>query len=296
MSAASPQPAITAPLPRMARYLSFRLTHGADPRAALRDLAAAQHDPEGVIGLGAPLVSACGARIHGLRDHPTHSGDGLSVPSTPMALWIWLRGDDRGELFHASRRWAQRLGAAFALDEAIDAFQHRDSRDLSGYIDGTENPEGEKAEAVAFAADGDTGIAGSSFVAVQRWTHDMGVFDAMPELQRNHTIGRRFADNEELDDAPASAHVKRTAQESFTPEAFVLRRSMPWSAGDEAGLIFVAFGHSFDAYEALLRRMVGKEDGIIDALFSFTRPLTGAYYWCPPLTANGRLDLRALKL
>jgi putative iron-dependent peroxidase len=97
-----------------------------------------------------------------------------------------------------------------------------------------------------------------------------------------------------MDDAPPSAHVKRTAQESFEPEAFVVRRSMPWADGARAGLVFVAFGHSFDAFEAQMRRMVGEEDGITDALFGFTRPLTGAYFWCPPVGAAGRLDLRAL--
>ncbi len=59
--------------------------------------------------------------------------------------------------------------------------------------------------------------------------------------------------------------------------------------------MFTAFGASFDAYEAQLKRMSGAEDGITDALFSFTRPLTGAYFWCPPLS-DGKLDLTALGL
>ena len=96
-------------------------------------------------------------------------------------------------------------------------------------------------------------------------------------MERDHTMGRRLVDNEEIDDAPASAHVKRTAQESFDPEAFVVRRSMPWSAGREAGLQFVAFGRSFDAFEAQLRRMVGLEDGIVDGLFRISRPRTGSW-------------------
>ena len=59
--------------------------------------------------------------------------------------------------------------------------------------------------------------------------------------------------------------------------------------------MFVAFGHSLDAFETQLRRMVGAEDGITDALFRFTWPVTGAYLWCPPIE-NGRLDLRVLRL
>ena len=40
--------------------------------------------------------------------------------------------------------------------------------------------------------------------------------------------------------------------------------------------------------------MTGAEDGIVDGLFRFTRPMTGGFYWCPPV-ADGRLDLRALR-
>lgn len=86
----------------------------------------------------------------------------------------------------------------------------------------------------------------------------------MPRQQQDHTIGRERGSNEEIDDAPESAHVKRTAQESFEPEAFVLRRSMPWAEGNEGGLVFTAFGHSLDAFEAQLRRMSGAEDGITE--------------------------------
>jgi putative iron-dependent peroxidase len=113
-------------------------------------------------------------------------------------------------------------------------------------------------------------------------------------------VGRRRSDNEELDDAPESAHVKRTAQESFEPEAFVVRRSMPWwsvspQGSDRSGLMFSAFGCSFDAFEAQMRRMLGIDDGISDGLFRFSRPLTGCYFWCPPLS-GGKLDLTALGL
>jgi putative iron-dependent peroxidase len=139
------------------------------------------------------------------------------------------------------------------------------------------------------------GLDGSSFVAVQQWRHDLDVFTALSAHEQDATIGRRLADNEEMDDAPASAHVKRAAQESFDPPAFMLRRSMPWSDADGEGLVFVAFGASLDPFEAVVRRMVGGEDGVADALFDFTQPLTGAYFWCPPLGGDG-LDLGALGL
>ena len=137
------------------------------------------------------------------------------------------------------------------------------------------------------------GLDGSSLVVVQQWVHDLARFDALSTKTQDNSMGRRRRDNFELANAPASAHVKRTAQESFTPEAFLMRRSMPWSDATRAGLVFVAFGRSLSAFEAQLKRMTGGEDGIVDALFRFTRPVTGAYFWCPPLK-RGRLDLSAL--
>jgi len=74
----------------------------------------------------------------------------------------------------------------------------------------------------------------------------------MTTKDQDNAVGRRRSDNKELTGAPRSSHVKRTAQESFSPEAFILRRSMPWTDGDAGGLNFVAFGKSFDAFEAQL--------------------------------------------
>jgi len=212
-----------------------------------------------------------------------------------MSLWCWLRGADRGELLHKSRAVEHALFPAFELLKVIDAFQYRDSRDLTGYEDGTENPQGDDALAAAIVTGYGDGLDGSSFVAVQQWVHDLDYFQSLEETERDHVIGRRISDNEEIEDAPESAHVKRTAQEDFAPEAFVLRRSMPWANEAEEGLVFVAFGKSFAAFEALMKRMVGADDGVVDALFRISQPVTGSYFWCPPVK-DGKLDLRALDL
>ena len=67
------------------------------------------------------------------------------MPSTPAALWCWLRGTDRSELVHKAREIQRIVSSAFRLERVIDAFQYGPSLDLTGYEDGTENPEGEKA-------------------------------------------------------------------------------------------------------------------------------------------------------
>lgn len=289
------QPGILGDLPTHSRYLSFALSPGYDPRRALSALRGLIEGDEVVVGIGMPLVSALGAKIPGLRDFPVHSGAAVAVPSTPSALWCWLRGADPGVLLHRGRIIRKALSPAFRLETTTDGFLYRENRDLTGYEDGTENPTDDAAVAAALVSGGGPGIDGSSFVAVQKWVHDLDVFGAMGATERDHTIGRSISENEELDDAPASAHVKRTAQESFDPEAFVVRRSVPWADAGSEGLVFVAFGKSFDAFEALLARMVGAEDGVVDALFRFTRPVSGSYYWCPPMV-SGRLNLSALAI
>lgn len=289
------QPGIMADVPRLARYLEFSLVPDEDPRPCLESLAELADGELIVVGLGASAVAALGRKIEGLGVFSADSGPGFEVPSTPMALWCWLRHEDRGDHVHKTRSLSEALAPAFMLDNVVDAFQHGESRDLTGYEDGTENPEGDEAVAAGIVQGRGAGLDGSSFVAVQQWIHDLDHFQGMPQAEQDHVFGRRRSDNEELDDAPESAHVKRTAQESFTPEAFVLRRSMPWASAEGEGLVFVAFGHSFDPFEALLNRMMGKEDGIVDALFRFTRPVSGCYFWCPPVR-DGRLDLSALGL
>ena len=289
------QAGILADAPRLARHLIFDLKHGADPTDSLKRLARKVDGESVVAGLGQSLVLALGKSVDGLRNFPTHVTRAVDVPATPAALWLWLRGSDRGELLHHSRELIALLEDAFETRQLIDSFQYRDSRDLTGYEDGTENPEGEEAIAAAILQGAGDGLDGSSFVAVQQWLHDLDHFHSLPQDVQDNIIGRRISDNEEIEEAPESAHVKRTAQEDFTPEAFVLRRSMPWADGKDAGLVFVAFGHSFDAYEALLNRMTGVDDGTIDALFQFTRPLTGSFFWCPPMQEGG-LNLQALGL
>jgi putative iron-dependent peroxidase len=295
MPANNTQTGILAPVPLHARYLTFALTDAAQARQALQVLRGIADNGKHVFGFAESLVESLDANVPGLKPFPSLVGAGIEIPATPGGLWCWLRGEDRGTLLLTARAVSVALGSAFELIHTVDAFKYDSGRDLTGYEDGTENPKDAEAVAAAIVSSRGLGLDGSSFVAVQQWQHNLARFEALPTQDQDNSIGRRKIDNEELADAPDSSHVKRTAQESFAPEAFVVRRSMPWADTAQCGLVFVAFGHSFAAFEAQLKRMAGLEDGITDALFKFTRPITGNYYWCPP-TRDGHLDLSALGL
>ena len=299
----SAQPGILQAVPPQARHVFFSPCDGVpldELRQALGRLAALADGQSVVVGIGPQLVAVLGATVPGLVEFPDLSGHGVKVPSTPAALWCWLRGDDRGDLLQLTRRVEKALAPALRAGHVVESFRHRQGPnghglDLTGYEDGTENPSGDAAEAAALVQGQGAGLDGSSYVALQQWVHDFDAFDALASQDQDKHMGRRRSDNEELLDAPTSAHVKRTAQESFDPPAFMLRRSMPWLMGSRAGLMFVAFGRSYAAFEAQMRRMAGCEDGIVDAMFRISEPISGSYLWCPPVE-GGRLDLRQLGL
>lgn len=292
MKPSSSQPGIlAAPLP-VGRSLVFRIAPGADVSAALKKLGKGFSTSWGVMGVGEPLMCALGRKIPGLRPFPGMTAPAGRIPSTQQALWLFLRNRDRTAIFDTTMEIRSLVAGAFVLEDAMDTFLYAGGKDLSGYEDGTENPRRAAAIAAALIPSG-KGLAGSSFVAVQRWAHDLQLFQSLPRAQRDAIIGRRVDTNAEIATAPASAHVKRSAQESYDPPAFMVRRSMPWAAAHEQGLEFVAYVESLDRFERVLRRMAGLDDGIVDGLFTFSRPLTGGYYWCPPVT-RGRLNLSCL--
>lgn len=288
------QPGVLAERPVVGRSITFRIMPEGDVAGALKRLRDELDPAASVVGIGEPTVRALGRSIPGLSTFPAMSGPGCSVPSTQQALWFLLGGPDRGVVFDIGERIRGLLSSAFLAEDVLDTFTYHGGRDLTRFEDGTENPKNEDAVAAAIVGGGSP-IAGSSFAAVQRWVHDLGRFHGMSPERRNDVIGRDADSNEELEDAPESAHVKRTAQESFQPAAFMVRRSMPWATAERQGLEFIAFVESLDRFERMMRRMVGHDDGIADGLFSFSHPVTGGYYWCPPVK-GGRLDLSALGL
>jgi porphyrinogen peroxidase len=285
------QTGISQEVPLLARYLFFSLISNASLDEIKQALLAIVDGDKVVVGLGNALVGLSNKSISVLKDPTVFSAPGIAVPAVPHALWFWLRGSDRGKLVNLTLKIEEALAENVQLEDVVDSFTFDVGRDLTGYIDGTGNPEGEAAVEAGFVSEGT--LAGSSFVAVQKWLHDLVGFKQLSTADRDNIIGRRLSDNEEFDEAPESAHVKRSAQESFSPPAFMLRKSMPWADFSGEGLIFVAFGSSFYAFDTVMNQMLGTHDGIKDGLFEISRCLGTGYYWCPPM-ANNKLDLSAI--
>jgi putative iron-dependent peroxidase len=215
------------------------------------------------------------------------------VPAKQHHVWIWMNGSTPDVVFeHARAAWLAVRDVALLASEQ-PCFVYRDSRDLTGFIDGTANPDPLEAPNVALIPTGQPG-GGGSHVLVMRWIHDLEAFHAQEVLEQERIIGRRKSDSRRVgaDQMPANAHIVRTRLQEGETELPIYRRSVPYGTVAEHGLYFVGFSADRSRFDSMLARMFGtSEDGIQDHLIDFSRPVSGAYYFAPSLTALRELQL-----
>ena len=211
---------------------------------------------------------------------------GHHAPATQHDLWLWISGSTSDVVFEHARAAAGAIDEVAAIATDRPAYVHRDSRDLTGFIDGTANPSTLEAPAAALVPEGRPGAAGSH-VLVMRWVHDLGAFDAQAIADQERVFGRTKCDSVELgpDAKPPTAHIARVEiEDDAGAELPIYRRSVPYGTVEEAGLYFVAFSADRARLDRMLGRMFGLDaDGLHDHLLDFSRPVSGAIYFAPAL-------------
>jgi porphyrinogen peroxidase len=176
--------------------------------------------------------------------------------------------------------------AVWTVAEEIHGFRYRDSRDLTGFIDGTENPKGKARAVAALIGEEDRPFAGGSYVAVQRYVNDLERWRRLGDREQEQIIGRTKRGSVELSKAkkPKTAHISRVVIERDGVELQILRQSYPWGTVREAGLHFAAYTKSLDVLDVMLARIMGTTgDGLHDRLMEFSRAVTGATFFVPSL-------------
>ena len=209
--------------------------------------------------------------------------NGKTVPGTQNDLWLWFGAAERDKVFAAAMQTQRMLGPLATLRLEQPAFQFLDSRDLTGFIDGTANPQGDQARATALIPQGQAGQGGSYLLAM-RWVHDLAAFHALPLLEQERVIGRSKGDSEELAprEKPANAHISRVEIEREGEELAIFRRSVPFGTLAHQGLYFLAFSADPERFDLMLAAMYGlTPDGIEDRLTDFSRADAAAYYFAP---------------
>jgi putative iron-dependent peroxidase len=290
---ARPQPGIFAQGTRSHYHLEFDLLPAATDDAVVAALHGLREPP--VTAGGSNIVVGFGPDLW-RRLQPSDApaelsafvpieGDGRRAPATQHDIWVWTHGTGEDVELDVARSVAMVLSPVATLAAEQPCFVYRDSRDLTGFIDGTENPPVEEAFAVALVADGEPG-AGGAFVLAQKWVHDLTKFHAQPQVEQEATFGRTKPDSIELDDKPPSAHIARVVIEEDGEELELYRRSTPYGRVGEAGLYFLAFSADPSRFTKMLRRMFDADgEGVHDHLTDFTRPVSGAFYFAPSLDA-----------
>lgn len=213
---------------------------------------------------------------------------GLVAPSTQWDIWAWCSGASAESVGATAATIVAALANVADLQLQLPAYTAPDSRDPTGFIDGTENPLPDEAYEVAvFPADSPG--AGGSAVLVQKWVHNLTAFEALPLDEQEGVIGRTKVESIELPDGeiPMTSHVKRnTVLDAEGEERHIYRRNTPFNLGDEIGTQFIGATNDPDLIIEMLERMFGAtEDGLIDMLATFSSVVNGSMYFVPAMSA-----------
>jgi putative iron-dependent peroxidase len=203
--------------------------------------------------------------------------DGYTMPATQHDAVLWLSGSEYDVVFDTAREAIAALGPFASVAEETSSWPYRHDRDLTGFIDGSENPDLVDAPEVAVIPEGSPG-AGGSVLLLQKWSHDVGAWESLAVPDQEQVIGRTKDESIELDPKPADSHVAMTDQDRFGK---IFRRNMPYGTVTDHGTMFVGFSAEQGPLAAMLESMAGLTDGSRDALTRYTQPLTGAYYFVP---------------
>lgn len=286
------QPGVLAQGSRFHHHLEYDLIEGVDAPA----VAAA------VGGLREPSVSAGGVNlVIGFSDRlwarigpaqrptpapfPAMAGSGGSMPVTQHDIWVWLHGAGPDIVLDTARAVSAALAGIAVLADEQPSFVYRDSRDLTGFIDGTENPVLAEAPEVVFLPDGPG--AGGAHAILQRWLHDLEAFHSLSLEEQEAVFGRTKQDSVELDDAvkPVDAHIARTVVEDADGEELeIYRRSTAFGDVGRHGLMFVGFSRDPIRFSLMIERMVGAGAEPPDRLLRYSTPVTGSAYFVPSLS------------
>ena len=268
-------------------YLEFDLRSDGD-ESALVDSIAALREPRTTMG-GVNLVAGFRPELW-RRVVPDDSPDdvvgfnddvigvdGFAMPATQHDAVLWLSGSAYDVIFDTAREAITGLDGLASVAEETSSWPYRHDRDLTGFIDGTENPSLIDAPEFALIPEGSPGASGT-ILLLQKWAHDAVAWESLPVVQQQEVMGRTKLDSDELEDKAPESHVGSTDQDRFGK---IFRRNMPYGTVMDHGTMFVGFSSEQSRLSEMLRSMAGLVGGVRDSLTRYTRPLTGAYYVVP---------------
>ena len=245
-----------------------------------------------VIGLGPTLLADLTDDVpndfQAYETFVSTDGSGKEAKGTQEELLFWLNSEKRDEVWKAQWDAREALKGHMKVARETMTFIFGDSLDLSGFKDGTGNPEPERDVEVAVVPDGESG-AGGSFIIAQRWVHDLEAFNLLPVEEQEKVFGRTKPDSTRLSPQPPPSHLShvelregKTGNDSTPKRDEMSRRSTPYAFHDgTVGLYFMGFCKSQAPLRERMRAMYGLDGGVRDRLTSYSNPASGAFYFAP---------------
>lgn len=230
-----------------------------------------------------------GPRPRELHPFPPLTGPRHRAPATPGDLLFHLRARRTDLCFELARLLLEALGPAVTVVDEVHGFTYFDERDLLGFVDGSENPQGGAATDAVYVteADDEPPFHGGSYVIVQKYVHDMTAWQSLTVEEQEHVIGRTKAANVELPDdiKPPDSHVAlNTIVDEDGTERQILRENMPFGqvGRGEFGTYFIGYARTPEVTERMLRNMfLGAPPGRTDRILDFSTAVTGGLFFVP---------------
>jgi putative iron-dependent peroxidase len=214
-------------------------------------------------------------------------GERHRAVSTPGDLLFHIRATQADVCFELAALIMRQLDGAAAVVDEVHGFKYFDDRDLLGFVDGTENPIGAAAARAVTIGPEDADFAGSSYVIVQKYLHDMTAWDALSVEAQELVVGRRKLSNVELPDdvKPSNSHVAlNTITDPDGTQRQILRDNMAFGSigRREFGTYFIGYASTPAVIEQMLRNMfLGVPPGNHDRILDFSTAVTGSLFFVP---------------
>jgi putative iron-dependent peroxidase len=243
-----------------------------------------------VVGVGSAAWDRLfsGPRPQELHPFVELAGRRHRAPATRGDLLFHLRARREDLCFELARLIMERLDGAVTVVDEVHGFKYFDDRDLLGFVDGSENPEGPTAADAVLIGDEDPDFAGGSYVIVQKYLHDLRTWNALPSDEQERVIGRTKLANTELPDdvKPADSHVAlNTITGEDGRERRIVRENMPFGTLGEGefGTFFIGYARTPEVTEQMLRNMfLGDGRASHDRILDFSTAITGCLFHVPP--------------
>lgn len=276
-------------LPHKQNIIKAQLNHALEIISHFQQVHATS-SPHAVIAIGSEFWQKLDEKSQPKELCPFPNIDSTpSTPVTPVDLLLHIRSNRRDLTYLLAKNVMELLSHSVELVEEVTCFKYLDNRDLTGFVDGTENPEGKhRADVALVNKEDDAEFANGSYIHLQRFVHNLNNWQALPVNEQEDIMGRTKEENIEYksQDKPLTAHTKRASAKGSQGEGLeILRHSMPYASLSEAGLLFASYCSSPINFSKMLENMMlGDGSGHTDKLMDYTKAVTGQAFFAPSIS------------